>query len=177
MAALAKKEKVLNRIHTNWKTNANEDLIDDLIGQVTSQAESFTGRRLLLGSYTDTLSGDGRKLISVAAAPVWTVSKVEIDEAEVSGYQANLDTGIFQMYRWPSGVGNIKITYTAGWDLDTEGKEPPADLEGAIVDEVVARFYVYRSQPRVGEGLVDLTTTFFQDSVEKTLKAWRLHRI
>ena len=181
--ALLSNAKVILGLHKTYANDANTELIDDLIEEVTSAAEGFCNRKLLLGEYTEEISGDNGTLISVNAAPLWTVESVKLKRvgglytlSELT-YNVDKENGLLRCSKWPAGTGNIEVTYTAGWDEDEVGKEPPADLRGAIRDEVMARFLVFRSQPRVGDGLVDLTTDFLNQKSEKVLLGYRLNRL
>lgn len=172
---LITKEKVINALHGNWRDDANEELIEDLIDSVTTFAENYTGRKLDYGEHEEHFWG-GEKLISLAAAPIWEIVSVKIDGVLFTGYVSKEQMGILRHSRvWPDG--EIEVKYKAGWDVSEGKPEPPADLSGAIRDEVVARFQYLRSQPRVGEGLVDLTGDFLTQSAEKVFNLYRLERI
>ncbi len=157
------------------RTTANVALVEQLIGQVVAMAETFTGRKIKYGSYTTEFIG-GDKNIYLPAAPIWAIVDVESDgeTVGVDNYTANMSMGILtHSSKWGEVV---EVTYTAGWDTTSQiaSQLPPLDLAGAIRDEVVVRFLMKTTQPRVGEGLVDLTTRFFSESAEKVFEQYKV---
>ncbi len=179
MSVLVDKNEVHDFLNQEWKGNLPEKIIEALISQVTNQAETTCKRKLLYAQYTSMFSGDSGKQIILPAAPVWEIVEVKVDDEDFDGYTADLENGLLIAWKWPPGVANIKVVFKAGWNADSEGEgpAPPADLSGAIRDEVIARFLMQKSKPRVGADLVDLTTDFLMQSANRTLKNYRLYRL
>ena len=83
-------------------------------------------------------------IIQLTESPVNTITSVQ-ERASYSGAYATLTTGAYQFYldestdsvlrtssavftNWPTGVGSVKVVYTAGWSTI------PEDLKLAVID-------------------------------------------
>jgi len=143
---------------------SKERLIMDLIKQVGKNIESYCNRIFTYGSYTEFFEG-GIQRIFLKGFPVWEIEYVKVDEKEIIDYRVDKERGIifhptaFLNY---CGFYNIAVKYTCGYDAYNRNIKlhPPADLEGAIIEEVVSRYENLTSESRTGENLIDLRTNF-----------------
>ncbi len=149
------------------KVGLDNTLIARLIAQVGARLESATNRFLTHGERTETRDGNGRTFLYLRGYPVHAIAEVKIDDEVEEDYQSNLDFGeLYRTGRWAKGYQNISVKYTAGWDAETVGKpRPPADLEGAVIAEVVAWHDAYKAQTRTGQDMVDIKTPFLTKAI------------
>ena len=179
MAALTTKTKSKTALW-NMVTDAADTLIDRVLLEVQAVAEDFCNRRLLYGTFTETFDGDGATTIRVKGLPIRTLTSVTIDDEAVDLADVEVNYALGEIYydaAYTAGYQNVVIVYTAGYDIGTVGKEPPADLEGAIIAECVTRYENYSTETRVGENLVDLRTRFLSAIARATFDRWRIWHV
>ena len=159
--------KVQNALAHSQATETDIILIGRLIKQVGKVAESFCNRYFLYGEYTEVFDGDSRKKLYLKGYPVLSITSLKIDDVEISSddYQINKDLGeIYYSEGFRKGYQNVEVVYKTGYDAVVDGDYPPPDdIEGAVIDEVVARYAMLQTEPiTVGsaERIVDLRTGF-----------------
>ncbi len=141
--------------------SSKETLIEDLIKQVEKNVEDYCNRIFVYGSYIEFFQGCNRRIF-LKGFPVWEIEYVKIDGSEITDYQSDKRRGIiFHPYAFCEFY-NIEVKYTCGYDAESadETLHPPADLEGAVIEEVVSRYENLTSETRTGENLIDLRTNF-----------------
>lgn len=124
---------------------AENDNLSDLINQVSSMCNLHVGRHLLSKTYTEYYHGNGTSQLMLKNFPISSVTSLYIsdDERAFSADEAvdvsadvmiNKDDGILTLWDdesvFDKGVGNIKVTYIAGWILD----EVPYALRNAVLN-------------------------------------------
>jgi hypothetical protein len=138
------------------------ELLADIGASVQAAIEQRIGRHLDKQVHTDVLDGNGRRMLYLPWDPVLSVASVDID-----GLAIDLTDRVIVRDRagliftdgslWPLGVGNVTVTYTAGYDV------PPADLVHAGVRWGAG---IFRARDRVGmtsTGAAGQTTSFTED--------------
>lgn len=132
---------------------------------VQAAIERRTGRTFGKAEYTDTLDGNGRRMLFLPHDPVIEVLGAQADSADVLPSVIVRDrVGLVFTNGavWPCGVGNVSINYTAGYN-----DEPPPDLVQAGVRWAAA---IFRARDRIGistTGAAGQSTSFTED-----LPAW-----
>jgi len=139
-------------------TNTDDDvLIERLIMQETKKIQSYTGRALFYGTYTEYYDGVGGGATFIDNYPVDTVTSVHDDLDRVFGsdtlveandYYVDQVGGIIRLLsmRFSDGVGNVKVVYLGGF------KVIPADLELACSQLVFADYLELKGGMNVLEG-------------------------
>lgn len=157
--------------------DTQDALLARLILEVTGFAERFCTRRFLYGEFTELSDGTGKTTLLVKGFPVESVTWLKIDDVEIvaADYDVNLELGeINYEAGFTEGFQNMSVKYKCGYDINATGKHPPDEMEGAVVDEVVARYYQITMQPQPsGEGFVDRRTSFLTASALKYFESQR----
>lgn len=124
-------------------TDTNSDsLLTAMISQISAEIRTFTNRDIYpVGTYTETLSGNGRQSIVMPQYPITAVSSLTVDGVAIparqgatgSGYVFD-DAGIYlDGYTFARGVKNVSVTYSAGFAT------LPPDLQRACIEWVAFR--------------------------------------
>ncbi|QDV49538.1 phage head-tail connector protein [Gimesia fumaroli] len=137
------------KVHLGISNSAQDDLLNQLITEVESVIQHFTSRKSFdSASRTEYLDGNGKDELFLAHRPLTSVTGVWVDpdgyfgkgtdafpsdsawteggEFVPQSEEANEQNAsmLISLNRiWPEGRGNIKVTYTAGYETI------PADLE------------------------------------------------
>ena len=162
-------------------------LLTRLILEVTGVVEDYCNRYFHFAEFTEIFNGTGKTMLRLRGLPVWEVVSVTIDDEEIDPLNYTIDYRLGEIYYesgFTEGFQNVEVVYAAGYDYPEdeeeeeegeEGEEPeeeeeeeeaeydnttPAELEGAIIAEVVSRYENYTTETRMGENLVDLRTNF-----------------
>lgn len=136
-------------------TNADDDLLVQLINSATDLIERRCGRRFAKTTYAGELQdGDGSDELLLNQYPIAADEPVEVSIDGVAlnptEFQAYDQEGmLYRRARWPRGHRNVSIAYTAGYETI------PADLAQAA-NEIVTLLYRRRknlesSSEKVGE--------------------------
>lgn len=98
-------------------TSADEELRGFILSscEVVEDIVGVVARR----TFTQTLSGRGEPALLLSRRPVIAVTSVTVDGTAVTDYSVTphgvlTRTTAYRAGRWPSGVDNIVVTYTAG---------------------------------------------------------------
>jgi len=173
----------VTRVKTSLVTltpTSADDLLERLILEVTGVVEDYCNRYFHYAEYTETVDGTGRTTLRLRGCPVREITSLKIDGEEIDeeDYSVNYRLGeIYYEDGFTEGYQNVEIVYAAGYDYPAEEEEeegggeggeeeetedltPPAELEGAVIAEVVSRYENYTSETRSGENLIDLRTNF-----------------
>lgn len=147
-----------------------DDLITELINEVTGAIEAHCGRKLLSRTHTAQLhDGTGTTRLMAREYPVNGVTAaaeslkdgVSADRTiDVSGTKLQIEGRrfLFLPEGWPAGTANIKLTYTGGYTTTH-----PADvkaLRGAALDWIADRFAAF-----MASGGAEVTVSAGGDSV------------
>lgn len=97
--------------------------ISMLIDQATSKLQRKYGRDLVYTTYIDEeYSGEGHDYLILRNYPIESILSVTVSNDpipwNVTDVWVNKDSGFLQFRggRFPAGVGNIKVSYTAGFN-------------------------------------------------------------
>ena len=149
-----------------------------LISSVSGWVQGFSERNMVgIQSYTFTADGNGGGAVFLPEGPVTGVTSVVIDGVSVPsspgsptyGFLASDCDVVIIGGRFPRGLRNVVITYTAGFPYTfTLGVSPPldiltgtpADLRWAVVETVALRYKRRLSLGKMSEGLTGQTTAY-----------------
>ncbi len=122
-------------------SSSNQDSLLALIkASVEQYAKTYTGRDLLVASYTEYYDGDGGSVLRLDQSPIISISSISIDAArifaaaslipatDIIGDAKSSLLGFVELltYSFSRGVKNVKVVYSAGYST------VPADLSGAV---------------------------------------------
>ena len=164
----------------------DETLIARLIKQVGAKIEAATERWLDYGEREETLNGRKSAYlylrgVNVQAGTV-TVTLDDVELVEDTDYYVTYRTGeLYNANTWVAAAtrNGLVIEYVAGWGYTVAGAvqvAPPADLEGAVIAEVVAWYDALKAQNRSGQDLVDIKTPFLTRAVKDFVAANKVPR-
>lgn len=120
---------------------SSDPLVELALRRASSRFEGETERVFSLSERTEVHDGDGTAIIRLRAVPVVdpvTVTVLEDVDTVLDGteYTINPSTGMIALLgaRWPSGVGNIRVTYTSGYEGP---QDVPGDIQDAVLEHAV----------------------------------------
>lgn len=173
----------VNTVKTSLQSahGVTDALITRLIKQVTARIEGATERWLEYAARSEKLDGRKSEYLYLRGAPVKASSvTVTIDGEAATDFVVNLETGeLYRENKWhASDKQGVVVAYTAGYDaaVGATGPPPPADLEGAVIAEVVAWFDTLKSAARTGQDIVDLKGPFLSAAVKGWIAANKMPR-
>lgn len=184
MALTAKGLTTVEKVqrYADIETGTNDELIKDLIDQVTDEVETGIGAKIIVVEYEDeVIDGWYSEYLSLKHRPVVTFTSLKLNDVLVtaSSYQVNLPAGLVVQVTdgattsWTKGTRNFKATYTAGYATIPGGLE-------RIATRIVARALETSSKGRIGKsaealstgGTVDFEPDIITDAEWKTLKSY-----
>ena len=148
-------------------TTTNDDaLLSLLITQISAWADGYTNRTLYTGTYTTECDGKGERRKIVPNWPITGVSSVVIDGVSIPASPDGIRPGFtfntvlpritLVGYNFNVGMGNVFITYTAGFAVF------PQNLVLAAKQLIAAR---YRGRAWTGKasagGMAGQSATYF----------------
>lgn len=161
-------------------SSATDDaLLARLVSASSAYVETWLNRSILSATYSDTRDGNGRTRMMLPQAPVTAISSVTVDgvavpaatTATMSGYVFTETSVGLRGYTFTSGMNNVVIQYTAGFDV------VPTDVEQAVIELIGRR---YKERDRIGlvsKGLAGETITYTQkdmsDGIKTLLQSYR----
>lgn len=130
--------------------SVDDALIARLITAASQYIVTWLGRPIARADYRENRDGTGGRRLGFAVTPVVTVLSLTVDDVSVppatnatgSGYAFTPSELFLCGYRLARGIGNIVVTYTAGF------AEVPPDIGQACLELVALR---YRERTRIGE--------------------------
>lgn len=159
---------------------ADDATIDLLVTNVSDYIKSWLSRDLLSASFSEIRNGTGTGTMVLNNYPITAVTNLTINGTTINQYIEGVQHGYFfdnaclylSSGRFYSGLGNVRISYNAGF------AGVPADIEQAAV-ELCA--YRYRERSRIGEDSrvtadrqqVDFTREPMPRAVMEILKQYR----
>ncbi|PSG97493.1 hypothetical protein BRD56_05410 [Thermoplasmatales archaeon SW_10_69_26] len=168
-------------LSTEDTDQAWEDLVDNLLAQVTGFVETETGRDFdHHQNAVLELDGNGRSTLRLGVYPVIAVHRVEIDgiTQDEDEYRVT-DAGILEKRSsvWPQGWENILV------ELDHGFEKPPGDVE-LIVENVVIRILRNAGEDQSVKSIsmdgFSITRGEFEEELteqdRKALKKWKKPR-
>jgi hypothetical protein len=142
------------KARTGYTDTDKDAVIDDLIAEVSREAEDFMGREGLLVARTETHKlQPNRTYVSVNAFPITTVASVKyalsedfsaVTALDAATYSVLKDLGQIRLLVGAIGAqynpGFVEVQYTGGLAVDAAGlKTAEPRLAGAVCTEVVNR--------------------------------------
>lgn len=165
-------------------TSERGTLLAAIGGSVQAACERFMGRALELATYTEAYDGNDKSTIFLRHAPVKSVTTLTVNGAAVtvgsltaptypqatviiipSGGLRYTDGNYF-----PAGVGNVIVTYVAGFDT------MPEDIRQAVVSWSALLFKDRDRSGLSSEGVGGQSTSFTRDMppfVRDVLVKWQ----
>lgn len=123
-------------------TETQKDSVVNLINWISGKAETIAQRELVSMERTLVVCGNGSPRLYLPVVPVTEVSSVTIDSGhrflvdplDPTEYHIDSKAGIITRYnyRWPEGIYNIQVVYTAGWTIETM----PSEIQKACLEAV-----------------------------------------
>jgi hypothetical protein len=181
--ALTTKTRVKERLQIT--TTSFDDVLERMIASATARIENITGRRFKSTTYTNELY-DGSdeygspKMITITKnAPISSFGGFAYKSGANSNpswvtvsqdnYDIALDSGIIYT-TMPSGIQNIRMTYTAGYSIDwtnsfTTTHTLPFEITEVCERAVVKLFKKRDSEGRSQEGFAESSITWEKDYI------------
>lgn len=171
--------------------NSNADVIlSHLINAVSSWVSNYLKRSLVSSEKTEYYSGDGSSELILKRYPVTAVSSVYVDSLRQwaanslissSNYIIKKQQGILKAWQiysnWSPGDSNIKVTYTAGYTVATDGGDSgtlPYDIRLAVkrlIDQQYRIGYTNRKLDFQSESISGMNITFHEQSIGRDIKS------
>lgn len=157
-------------------------LIQRLIGYASYSAQSITNQLLIRQVYVRTFNGNGGTKLLLPTMSNPEITKVVINDAEVelTTIKVSQSGVVYSENGFPEGFQNIEITFECGYeatDAGTGEHEPPADMNEAVIAEVVSRYRMYQEiNIPTAEGAqagVEDTRTFLNKEAKEMLEPYR----
>lgn len=153
MPTAAKDLVVVSEIRTflQIKGTADDELLQALITAASTMFETLCNRSFKSIADTGLYDGSGGFRQFLPSYPIISVASVDVDGISVpfagtsttaTGYRLGTNSIIRNGQKFPVGIGNVKVTYTAGYATI------PEDLARACIHMVA---FMYRGGSRVGE--------------------------
>ena len=130
---------------------SSDDLIKNLIRQVTDEIEQGIKAKILRDDYVEAIDGSSLGALVLQHSPVIELTDLSLNGTTVDAdtYELNEEGAFIQLVSdgvlssWVDGVANYLAIYTAGYDVI------PAGLEG-IATDIVARRVAVISAGKIG---------------------------
>lgn len=161
------------------QTADDDTLLNRLITSASGFVETWLNRVFESKQYDEVRDGTGGCAMMFADYPVTAVSSVVVDglpipaapDAVSPGYRFTDTRIVLTGYRFSKGLGNVQLSYTAGYVAT------PPEVEQACIEMIALR---YKERDRIGhqsKSLAGETVTFFikdmPDSVRTVLNNYR----
>lgn len=159
--------------------NQDDALLSRLIAAASAYIETWTNRTFAAKQYSEVRDGTGGQRLVFADYPVTAVASVVVNGNPIPASPTPSDAGyrfdsirlMLTGYQFSRGLGNVELTYTAGY------ASIPPEIEQACIELVALR---YKERDRIGhqsKSLAGETVTFmirdFPDSVRTILANYR----
>lgn len=146
----------------------HDAILTRFLTSVGQTAKRKLDRELEYASYTETLNGSGREHLRLPQYPIVAVTDVRIDSDQQFPASTALDTddliirsesgllcrkpgtlwlSSLHDTTWPKGVGNVRVTWTAGYWVTASvagADEMPADIQEAAMLAAAVMFKRHR---------------------------------
>lgn len=120
----------------NTSNPAQDALLAELVKRASAAVESFCQRSFMLGPRTEWRDGNGGQVMLLRDTPVVSVEAVIMDDQSIPVESVRLTGRCIRLreHAFRTGVSNVRIDYTAGFDA------LPADVEQAVIETVALNF-------------------------------------
>jgi hypothetical protein len=121
----------LEEFETYSGKHDNEDMLIQIINAAEAIVINFLGFNPKFSAYTDTISGNGRDTLSLYRKNISNITELIIDGKEIDVSLVSVcgckNECIYYADKFPTGHGNIKISYSAGYETI------PAEIKMAVL--------------------------------------------
>lgn len=168
-------------------TSSGDDaIISHLINATSAWVQNYIKRDVVSQSRVEYYSGDGSSELILKNRPIAAVASLYIDELRAWGSDTLVDsanliikkgqgilTAFNLLYGFTHGHANIKVTYTAGYTVATDGGASgtmPYDLRMAvkrILDQHYRLGYTQRKLDTASESMSGMNITFRESAIPK----------
>lgn len=160
-------------------SNTDDALLGRLITAYSEYVQTWLSRDLMSHPVQEVRDGTGGQVMVFAQYPVTAVASVVIDGVSLPvstghfspGFSFSEQSLIVRGYRFSRGVGNVEISYTAGF------ASVPPEIEQAVIELIALR---YKERDRIGHASKSLggeTVSYivkdFPDGVRTILSNFR----
>lgn len=129
--------------------SGDDGLLAVIVAAVNTWVPNWLNRSLDSLQRSDVLDGNGSRVLMTPEWPITAVASLAVDGVNLpasssiitAGYRFHNRVIMLNDYRFTRGVGNVEITYTAGY------QSVPADLASAATELALLMF---RDRDRVG---------------------------
>ena len=179
MADLTTLAKVKRHIFGANPVADDDDILERLISEASTEFERRTDRQIASSSIVETFNGSGLTQKVLREYPVTAVSSVTVNGETIparpsvteDGWILDESTIRLVGYYFTEGTANCVVTYTAGYTT------VPADVEGAVIQLVALRF---SERDRIGQmsrssadGTVAFQTTSLPYAIRAVIDDWK----
>jgi hypothetical protein len=127
----------------------DDGVLTRLVTAASTFIQTWLSRQIASQSYDELRDGHGKQRLPLANYPVTAITMVTVDGVAIPpapdtispGYRLVNDHVILNGYWFTRGMGNVEITYTAGYS------STPADIEQACIELCALK---YRARDRIG---------------------------
>jgi hypothetical protein len=152
--------------YSNVGAGVDTALLTRMITALSAFVQSYLGRTIASGNYTDTKDGLDTQRVLFSNYPVSAVSAVLVDglvipaatvpvKAGWTGYVWTPTQIALQGYSFTRGYSNVSLSYTAGFAAT------PPDLEEAVLEIIDLRYKQRDRTGYVSKSIGGETVTFF----------------
>lgn len=128
---------------------SQDSFLERLINSISDFVEEYCNRSFGKSDYTEDYHGDGDKKLFLNQYPVNSVTKVTLNNDEVTDYKIIGERTLHRDKTWISKRDeyyNIQVEYNAGYVLpkDDTTEEPrtlPYDLEDVVIEMVAMKYW------------------------------------
>ena len=176
-------------------TGTTEDaVLSNLIDEVSAICNNYTGRYLLTKTHTEYYNGNGGYKLILRNYPIRSVTSLHIGDANRSftaAYAVTVaddvlvqkEAGILELWNNQSEYykarANIKVVYSAGYNLATTAPLVPYDLQLAVKKFVAYHYMNYDKKKHnvqsetIGANTVSFISKDIPDEVRATLNKYK----
>ena len=188
--ALASLDQVKEYLDVDADEDESDEIIQTLINGASAWIAAYLKRDLVKRENVEFYSGDGGDCLALKRYPITAIASVHVDNnrqfsalylVDANPYFAKKQAGILEAFQllgnWAEGSGNIRVRYTAGYDIEEESEEDgglPQSIRLAlyrIVDKQYRAGFTQRKLDIASEMIGDRTTTFRDDAIPKDVKS------
>ena len=157
---------------------ADDGLLQELVNGVSAEFVTYMNRDIVSQSYMDVFDGKGTRVIMLRQYPVTAVTSVTLGPPnQPVTLIENIDylwtaTAIKRMYGiFPSGVGNVRVAYTAGFAA------VPSDLQMAAAKGAAYRYqqltHLGQNNKLMGQETVQFATDPWPEDIQRVLDQYQ----
>ncbi len=177
------------KTYLNVPADKEDTIIQSLLNSVSGIVRSYLGRDLVKAEKTEYYHGTGEKDLMLLRIPIVSVSTVHVDSLRTWGATSLIASSNYLVMKrngvlkavdlygaWPCGDANIRVVYTAGYDIskatESEGGLPHGIrlAVGRLLDLHYRSGFTQRKLDVSSESVGDHNTTFTGGSIPKDVR-------